>query len=269
MMAVITISRGTFSGGQNLAERVAEKLGYRCISRQVLVEAARQYGVPLEKLSNALEDAPGFLERLTTERAHYLAYIRATLCKEVKDDGVVYHGHAGHLLLRGLPHVLRVRVIADMEFRIKGAMDRRHLSREKAIQFINKMDDKRAKWTKFLYQVDWHDSSLYDLVINIDHISVLGGCEIVCRAVSLDEFKTTPESQEIMDDLLLSTELRAAVAANKGIADAGVEIEADGGLVTIGGTVRSLEDADKIREMLRTMPGVKEIKSEMRVGAHW
>ncbi len=82
-MAIITISRGTFSGGQSLAECIAEKLGYRCISREVLVEAAKQYGVPLEKLSKALEDAPGFLERLTTERAHYLACIRVALCKEV------------------------------------------------------------------------------------------------------------------------------------------------------------------------------------------
>jgi cytidylate kinase len=171
-MAIITISRGTFSGGQSLAECIAEKLGYRCISREVLVKAAKQYGVPLEKLSKALEDAPGLLEHLTGERAHYLAYIRAVLCKEAKDDRMVYHGLVGHLLFRGLPHVLRVRVIANMEFRINGAMDRRHLSREEATQFIKKVDDKRSKWTKFLYGVDWRDPSLYDLVVNLDHINL-------------------------------------------------------------------------------------------------
>ena len=135
-MAIITISRGTFSGGQTVAECVAERLGYRCISREVLVDAAGQYGVPLEKLSKALDDAPGFLERLTTERVNYLAYIQAALCKEVEHGEVVYHGHGGHLLLSGLPHVLSVRVVADMEFRIRAAMDRRHLSRDEAIQFI-------------------------------------------------------------------------------------------------------------------------------------
>ena len=44
-MAIITISRGTFSGGLQVAECVAEKLGYRCVSREVLVNAAKQYGV--------------------------------------------------------------------------------------------------------------------------------------------------------------------------------------------------------------------------------
>jgi len=269
-MAIITVSRGTFSGGQSLAECIAEKLGYRCISREVLVEAAREYGAPLEKLSKALAEAPGFLERFTTERVQYLAYIRAAICKEVKDDRVVYHGHAGHLLLKGLPHVLRVRVIADMEFRIKAAMERQNLSRGKAIEFIKDIDEKRVKWTRFLYHADWYDPSLYDIVINLEFISIDDACEIVCRIASLDKFKITPESQKVMDDMVLSTEVSATLAGSKGIADAGIEIEADGGVITIGGTVGSLEDADKIREIVRKMPGVKEINSNMRVSStHW
>ena len=132
-MAIITISRGTFSGGQILAEAVAEKLGYHCIARETLAEAAKQYGVAEEKLSKALSQKSGFLEHLTSERIHYLAYFRATLFKEVRDAKVVYHGHVGNLLLKEVPHVLRVKVIANMGFRIKAAMDRHHLSREEAL----------------------------------------------------------------------------------------------------------------------------------------
>jgi len=70
--------------------------------------------------------------------------------------------------------------------------------------------------------------------------------------------------------MVLSTEVSATLAGSKGIADAGIEIEADGGVITIGGTVGSLEDADKIREIVRKMPGVKEINSNMRVSStHW
>ncbi len=264
-MAIITISRGTFSGGQILAECIAEKLGYRCISREVLVEAARQYGVPLEKLSKALAEPPGFLHRSTEDRAHYLAYIRADLCKEVKDDRVVYHGLAGHLLLRGLPNVLRVRVIADMEYRIKAAMERQSLSREKAMEFVQKIDDKRVKWTRFLYHADWSDPSLHDIIINLEHIGINDACDIVCQIAGLDKFKVTQESQKVMDDMLLSTEVRAALAGSKGISDGGIEIEADGDVITIGGTVGSLNDADKIKELVRKMPGVKEVNSHMHV----
>ena len=90
-MAIITISRGTFSGGQQLAECVAEKLGYRCISREVLLKAAGEYGIPEEELSRALSKKPGILERLTSERDHYLACIKAALYKEAKNDNLIYH----------------------------------------------------------------------------------------------------------------------------------------------------------------------------------
>lgn len=271
-MAIITISRGTFSGGQSLAECIAEKLGYRCIARQVLVAAAYRYDAPLDKLSEALVEAPRFLDGLSTERAHYLAYVRAALCMQVKNDRVVYHGHAGHLLIRGLPHVIRVRVIANMEFRIKAAMERNNLSREGAVQFIKKVDEKRAKWTKFLYRVDWQDPSLYDLVINTDQLSIADACDIVCCTAGLDRFKTTPAAQKMMDDMVVAAEVRAQIAAEaagRRISDAGVEIEADNGTVTIGGVVPSLEDADKIREIAKRVPGVSGINSRMRVGSSW
>jgi osmotically-inducible protein OsmY len=68
-----------------------------------------------------------------------------------------------------------------------------------------------------------------------------------------------------MDDMLLSTEVRAALAGSKGISDGGIEIEADGDVITIGGTVASLKDADKIKALVRKMPGVKEVNSHMHV----
>ena len=158
-MAVITISRGTLSGGQALAECVAGKLGYRVISRKILVEAARQYGVDVERLTAALEQPPGFLEHLTTERHHYLAFIQAYLTKAVRDGNMVYHGHAGHFLLRDFPGVLRVRIIVNMDYRIKAAMTRYGFTRKEAADFIRKKDRERTRWTAFLYHVDWPRSS--------------------------------------------------------------------------------------------------------------
>jgi osmotically-inducible protein OsmY len=63
--------------------------------------------------------------------------------------------------------------------------------------------------------------------------------------------------------------VRARIAADGSIADGEVVIEADGGVVTIRGTAESLGDADKIREIVRQAPGVKEVNSEMRVRARW
>jgi cytidylate kinase len=263
-MSIITISRGTFSGGQSLAECTAQKLGYRCVAREVLTQAAREYGADEEKMYKSLVEKPGLLDRLTLERVHYTTYIQAALCREVQGDDVVYHGHAGHLLLKGIPHVVKVRVIANMEQRIKAAMESQGLAREQAMDYIEKVDAGRAKWSRYLYGVDWTDPSLYDLVINLDHVSVSNACEVLSAAAGLEEFKTTPESQGMMDDLVLAAAVRAQVAADGHIGDAEVEIEATGGVVTAGGTVGS-----RIKEIARGTPGVTEVIPRLRVRTFW
>lgn len=266
-MAIITISRGTFSGGKELAECIAQRMGYLCISREVLVTAASNYGVPLDRLSAALTDRPGIFEGMTLERAHYVAYIRASLAKYASGENLVYHGHAGHLLLKNVPHVLRVKVMASMEYRIKAAMERRNLTHEQAVEFIRKIDRDRERWTKFLYHVDWNDISLYDLVVNLDRMTMNGACELITMLADREEFQPTPESQKILRDLILASEVRARIAAEPGIHDDGIDVEADDGVITITGSVRAVTDADRIREVARRHPTVKEVIS--KTGARW
>jgi len=250
---------------------VALKLGYRIISREVLVEAARQYGVEVEKLTAALEQPPGFLERFSLERHRYLAFIRAYLVEAVRNGNVVYHGHAGHFLLRDFPGVLRVRIIANMEYRIKAAMERYGFDRRKAIEYIQKKDAERVRWTRFLYHVNWLDPLLYDVVINLDEVSLSTACQMVCDAALSAEFqgKLSPIEREI-EDVILAAKVKAAIAADGTIGDRNLDIKAHEGIVSLEGTVESLDEADKVRMLVRTMPGVKDIESKMSVnGPHW
>ncbi|PYJ10904.1 MAG: histidine kinase, partial [Verrucomicrobia bacterium] len=41
-MPIITIYQGASGEGQELAETVAQALGYRCVGREVLVETSRR-----------------------------------------------------------------------------------------------------------------------------------------------------------------------------------------------------------------------------------
>ena len=63
-MPIITISRGSYSKGKAVAEKVAQKLGYECISRDIILEASEEFNVPEIKLIRAIHDAPGILDRL-------------------------------------------------------------------------------------------------------------------------------------------------------------------------------------------------------------
>jgi hypothetical protein len=93
-MSIITISRGSYSRGKEVAEKLAQALGYECISREILLEASQQFNIPEIKLVRAIHDAPSVLERFTYGKERYVAYIRASLLKHMEKDRVVYHGLA-------------------------------------------------------------------------------------------------------------------------------------------------------------------------------
>src|SRR3974390_1909295 len=117
-MSIITISRGTYHRGREVAEKLAQKLGYACLSREILLEASEEYNIPEIKLIRAIQDAPSILDRLTHQKEKYVAFIRAALLKHVQKDNVVYHGLFGHFFLQGIPHVLKARIVGDLDARV-------------------------------------------------------------------------------------------------------------------------------------------------------
>ena len=210
-MSIITISRGSYTRGKEVAEKLAQTLGYQCLSRDILLEASELYNIPEIKLVRAIHDAPSILERFTYSREPYVAYIRAALLHQVQKDNVVYHGLAGHFLLKGVPHVLKVRIIADLEDRVKEEMKRENISAEEARRILRKDDDERRKWSKHIYGIDTWDPSLYDLVINIMRITVDGAVDIIKCALKDPCFQTTPEGQKLVDEMSLAARIEAAL----------------------------------------------------------
>lgn len=227
-MPIITISRGSYSRGSEVAHKVAESLGYECISRDVLLEASEMFNIPEIKLVRAIHDAPSILDRFSHGKEQYMAYIRAILLRHVQKDNVVYHGLAGHFFLQGIPHVLKVRIIADMEDRVREEMNRENLTNEKARYLLKKDDDERRKWGLTLYGIDTWDSGLYDIVLKIKTVKVDDAVKIIREAIQRPSFKTTPESQQVLDDLVLAAQIeallvnefpRVRVVAKNGAAD--------------------------------------------------
>lgn len=208
-MAVITISRGSYSMGKMVAEQVAEKLGYHVISRDLLLEASERFNIPEIKLTRAIHDAPSILERFRHGKQSYNAYIRAALAERICDDDVVYHGLAGHLLLKEIPGVLKVRITSDLQRRIANEMKREGIDAQTATEIIRKDDQQRRKWTKNLHGVDPWDSNLYDLVIRIDTLTVDNAVEFICRASESEVFRSTQQSLQKLKDFALACRIKA------------------------------------------------------------
>jgi cytidylate kinase len=208
-MAIITISRGSFSMGKRVAEKVAGMLGYSVVSRDLLLDASERYHIPEIKLIRAIHDAPGILERFSHNKQSYLAYIRAALARRISDDNVVYHGLAGHVMLKGISGVLKVRIIADLKMRVAREMEREKISAQEARALLVKDDHQRRGWTKSIHGVDPWDSNLYDLVIRIGQLSVDDAATFICHAAESDGFRITEERLIQVKDFSIACQIKA------------------------------------------------------------
>lgn len=264
-MAIVTISRGSYSKGREIAEKLATRIGYECISRDFLLEASKEFNVPEIKLIRAIHDAPSILDRLNHEKEKYVSFVRLSLLRRFSKDNVVYHGLAGHFFVQGIPHVLKVRVIADMEDRVRLEMERENISRKEALRILKKDDLERVKWGKHLYGIDTRDPGLYDMVVHVGKITVDEAVEIIHNA--MDSFRTTPESQRAMEDLLIAAEVQAALVPLK----IQVSVLSIDGKVAIG-PARGSKDLASLREVekiARAVPGVKDVEVNVRMKSNY
>ena len=269
-MSIITISRGTFSGGMALGKCLAERLGYACLNREDIADSAtKEYDLSPEKLAVAMDRPPSFWQQLIPQRTGYLNYFRAALCDRAVGGSLVYVGFVGHLHLAGVSHVLRVRVIDDIESRISDAMRRLQVARPEAIAYIEKADVERAWWTKFLFGVRLDDPSLYDVVLNLEHLGLDGACEIVAGMTELEQFKPTVESQKAMADLALGSRVLAALTKDSRTASARVSVVARGAAVTVVGGAGSEREMNDIPLVAGSVSGVAAVNCEVGIGTDW
>ena len=261
-MAIITISRGSYSKGREIAEKVAQELGYECIARKVLLEAKEEFNVPEIKLVRAIHDAPSILNSFSYGKEKYITFIQAEILNHFKKDNIVSHGLAGHFFIKGICHALKVRIIADLEDRVRLEMEREGISRKEALSILQKDDEERRKWSEHLYGIDTWDSINYDLVIHIHKLTVIDAVDMICHAARLEQFQATPESQRAIDDLALAAQTKAVLIDVK----ADLRVSAKDGTVLIKTEAAILQSealAQKIEEIAKTVPGVREARVEV------
>ncbi len=258
-MSIITISRGSASGGAVLAETLAERLGYDIISREDIAHRAAAYGVDENELQQAAFKAPGFLDRFGLARRRYLAFFQAALCDAVTANRIVFHGVAGHLLLPEISHVFSVRLIAPKAFRMDILHERNGMSREDAEEYIDRVDAEREQWAQYLFGVQRLDPNLYDLVVNIRTLGIDAAVSTILAAVATGRFEPTPESLRALADLTLASRVRAALAADEHTAAAEITVHAEGGRVALRGRVRPAPLVEAILETVGKVEGVEEI----------
>src|SRR5437016_9167932 len=192
-MAVITISHEMGAGGPEIGMSLAKRLGYRYVDQELIQDAVRRYGLAEEKLSHLDESKPSLFERFDAETRHYITVLQTTLLEFAEQDNAVLMGRGGQWLLRGIPHVLRVRAISPFDQRVKNWIRRtKEMTGETpnqraAVDFVRRDDSEKSGRMKYLYEVDLEDATLYDMVVNTEKLRNEAAVEMIEQAVRRPE----------------------------------------------------------------------------------
>jgi cytidylate kinase len=273
-MPIITISRGTLSGGEALANRLSQKSGFPVVGLEVIKDAATHYGISESAISQQLKQGPSVIERLIGDkRRTYIIALQSALADRALKGSFIYHGLAGHFLFPEVPNILKVRLVAPLAQRIRSVVEKKRFKEEEAVKYIENVDEKRKQWTKFLYDVDWTDPMLYHMVINLGQITLDTACGMILYALDQPEFKDTPEKTQAIQNLALSSQVKAKLALDQRTRGLELDAEAKDGKVFVKGqlftTVTPLATGTRrtkayITEIAKDIPGVKELIVDLK-----
>lgn len=268
-MAIVTISRGSFSGGVAVAGLVADRLGVPCISREEVRDAAHAANGAQGSPGATLHEPPRFWQKTPGKLPAHLNLLRAKLLERARERSFVYHGQAGHLLLSPVSHILRVRVTAGEDYRVRTAMADFGLDEKEARQYVGTLNAQLVKWTRFLYGVDWEDPLLYDVVLRVDRIGVEDAADILVGMTRLPAFTPTEESSKAYDDLVLGTRVWEALSSDAHTHSANIRVAADGAEVFVTGSADGVKALEAIDAVTAAVPGVARVTNEVTLGGHW
>jgi cytidylate kinase/CBS domain-containing protein len=262
-MAIITISRGSCSGGALLADELHGRLGWKVLSQEEVSSAAAQaYRMTEQELFRGLYLPANFFERFTHRKTRYLLATQATVTAIFADGNGIYHGLAGQFLFAELCNAFKVRIVAPTEFRVETAMQRFGLTKDEARRHIRDTDEYRSRWGRQIFHADINDADLYDLVVNLEHVSVDRAATMISEIMEGDDYRPTPQCVQDYEDFALERRIQAELFFNSPYAPDIARVELRGGEVVLSGG-KSLAAAESgLIEFIGQIQGVEKITTE-------
>ncbi len=178
-MAIITLSRELGSLGTKIADMLSSNFGYSKLDKDSLEALLKELGMTEKQFEQDDEKQPGFWEQFTLQKVRYLDFMKAAMYRFASERNCIIIGRGAHIIFRGVPGTLRLRIIAPHEVRVARLRERLSIDEQHALQVIRQSDHDRAGYHKYFFNAIWDSSAEFDLVVNTAGISPAETCDTV------------------------------------------------------------------------------------------
>ena len=184
MIRIVTVEREYGSGGGEIAQRLAQRLGWKLWDQQLTEEIARLARCPEAVVQQREEKCDPLYYRLFKSflRGSYEGSLNANKLNLVdsetilrfaervvqhaasKGNGVIV-GRGSQLFLRNRNDTLRVFLYAPREDKVRRLLGRGKSERE-AYELVDTVDHERAKFIHEYFHLEWPDRAVYHAMFN-------------------------------------------------------------------------------------------------------
>jgi cytidylate kinase len=165
---VLTLSRQMGAGNSGLALTLGLRLSLRVFDRELLEYEAVRLGVSEAELEQVDEHPPGLWQRLRSGSLHhrYFEALEQLIKEQAERSKVLLVGRGGYRFLRDKPGAFHVRLVAEVDTRVRRVMEHRWVREEAARQIVAQSDSQRRRFHESYFGCDWSDPLEYHLTVN-------------------------------------------------------------------------------------------------------
>jgi cytidylate kinase len=266
-MAIFTVSREAGSLGTEIARAVASKLQYEYLDKEQIEKALVDCGLPMPEVEKFDEKKPPFWVSWQIQSRRFLHAIQAVVYDFARRGNTVIVGRGGQVLLRDIPGVVHLRLLAPFAVRVGRIMEREKVDEKQAIRLIHRRDRDSAGFLRFFFEVDWEDPALYDLVINTQRISADLAVGMISSLAASPEIAAGAKiAEEKLTALSLGQKVETVLLDLLGLNIRLVQIQVDRGVVTLRGSVVSGVELENAQRAVAQIEGVANVDNQLTVG---
>ena len=232
-MPLVAMTREMGSLGKDVAAGVAARHNRRVVYHEIIEPVANKMRLRKSHVERLLDGKAGLWEKLTTDRTSMSIFTADETFRFLRDGstGVIRGWGAVHLL-RNIPHVIRVRIFAPLETRVKRMMQRLATDdRDTVEQEIIMSEEAHTAITRRHFDVNWRDPELYDLVLCTERLSVDECVDEIDGMMKRNCFQETADSLRMVDDLATEWAVRSALRRDERTSRIQITCEASAGTV--------------------------------------
>ncbi len=265
-MPLITMPREMGSLGKDVAAEVAKRLGKSVVHHEIADQLANKMRLRKSHVMRFLEGKSGMWEKMATDETSLSIFTADEIFRiaESQDVAVIRGWGATHLLNQ-VSHVMRVRVCAPYETRVKRMMERLKTDDQAFVdKEIRMSEEAHTAITRRHFDLNWKDAEHYDLVLNTERVSVEECASSLLDLLKSPHFRETDESRQRLRDLALVAHVRAALRNDEKTQKLHVNVESANGHVTLSGVTERGENSDNAAEIAAKTPGVGGVTNNIR-----